>query len=220
MLPSTMGFSRARFTSSPNWWSMKPPSTAVNMTRMHTCVTGHKIERLQLGDSWRNAVLHHGLQQGTLHVQPRLVVHEAAQHSCEHHSHAHLRPQGKRLSQTSALWSCKAKQGKARQGIWWHADSILQARHRVLAVSRVGFPNVWQTLSGSTCWRNTATCMSKVCSHSFHFTSNWSKATDLRGGWHAEEVHVACEAGGHVLPASSRRRTRRHHCHVLNALPE
>ncbi len=37
-----------------------------------------------------NAALHHGLQQGSLHVQSKLVIHEAAQYGCEHHSKTHL----------------------------------------------------------------------------------------------------------------------------------
>ena len=37
-----------------------------------------------------NAALDHGLQQGSLHVQSKLVVHEAAQYGCEHHSKTHL----------------------------------------------------------------------------------------------------------------------------------
>lgn len=33
-------------------------------------------------------------------------------------------------------------------------------------------------------------------------------------------MHVASEAGRHVLPAASWRGTSRHDCHVLDALPE
>ena len=45
-----------------------------------------------LADSQVNldAGFHHGLQQGSLHVQSKLVVHEAAQYGCEHHSKTHL----------------------------------------------------------------------------------------------------------------------------------
>lgn len=44
--------------------------------------------------------------------------------------------------------------------------------------------------------------------------------TDLGSGRHAQSVHVASEAGGHVLPATTRRRTSCHNSHVFNALPE
>lgn len=37
-----------------------------------------------------NAALDHGLQQGSLHVQPKLVIHEAPQYGCEHHSKTYL----------------------------------------------------------------------------------------------------------------------------------
>ena len=37
-----------------------------------------------------DAALNHGLQQGSLHVQSKLMVHEAAQYGCEHHSKTHL----------------------------------------------------------------------------------------------------------------------------------
>ncbi len=47
-----------------------------------------------------------------------------------------------------------------------------------------------------------------------------TERTDLRSGWHAQGVHVASEAGGHVLPATTRRCTSRHDGQVCNALPE
>ena len=47
-----------------------------------------------------------------------------------------------------------------------------------------------------------------------------TQRTYLRSGWHAQSVHVASEAGGHVLPASTGRCTSCHDGHVFNALPE
>lgn len=47
-----------------------------------------------------------------------------------------------------------------------------------------------------------------------------TQRTDLRSGWHAQSVQVASEAGGHVLPAATRRCTSCHDGHVFNALPE
>lgn len=37
-----------------------------------------------------NAALHHGLQQGSLHIQAKLVIHEAAKYGSEHDPQAHL----------------------------------------------------------------------------------------------------------------------------------